>query len=358
MRALRSCADALVSALFLVVVESLLVSLVFHRELAGAWELRQALRVLPAIGWVTVAPLAIVGALLLAGMRRGADRPVRIGLVLAAVVFGALVGVGVTGGRHFASIPLRVAFVAVVAVGAGATTYALAPRLASVIARVPARVGMGALAGLAVVELANALVLPRLYPAFHAGLAVLAVLFAPLLSLLFRDRDARTGKTGAPTLAFVLGVAALLTAAGALLPRMARSLERADNVRFLFADRAPVLRYAVTVIAALAPPPEDPSSPSSPDAAVVAGGGVPGGTAAVDLRGRDIVLVSVDALRADHVGAYGYARPTMPNLDALAREGVVFSHAYCATPHTSYSVASMMTGKYMRPLVLQGAGHD
>ena len=63
MRALRSCADALVSALFLVVVESLLVSLVFHRELAGAWELRQALRVLPAIGWVTVAPLAIVGAL-------------------------------------------------------------------------------------------------------------------------------------------------------------------------------------------------------------------------------------------------------------------------------------------------------
>ena len=74
MRALRSCADALVSALFLVVVESLLVALVFHRELAGAWELRQALRVLPAIGWVTVAPLAVVGALLLAGMRRGVRR--------------------------------------------------------------------------------------------------------------------------------------------------------------------------------------------------------------------------------------------------------------------------------------------
>ncbi|HEU4536477.1 MAG TPA: sulfatase-like hydrolase/transferase, partial [Polyangiaceae bacterium] len=79
---------------------------------------------------------------------------------------------------------------------------------------------------------------------------------------------------------------------------------------------------------------------------------------AVDLRGRDIVLISVDALRADHVGAYGYGRPVTPHLDALAAEGVRFRHAYCATPHTSYSVASMMTGKYMRPLLLQGAGQE
>ncbi|MFO0570884.1 MAG: sulfatase-like hydrolase/transferase [Polyangiaceae bacterium] len=38
--------------------------------------------------------------------------------------------------------------------------------------------------------------------------------------------------------------------------------------------------------------------------------------------------------------------------------GAVFTHAYAATPHTSYSVTSMMTGKYMRPLLLQGAGSD
>ena len=44
-------------------------------------------------------------------------------------------------------------------------------------------------------------------------------------------------------------------------------------------------------------------------------------------------------------------RPTTPRLDALAREGTVFDEAYCPTPHTSYSITSMMAGKYMRPLL-------
>ena len=79
---------------------------------------------------------------------------------------------------------------------------------------------------------------------------------------------------------------------------------------------------------------------------------------AIDLRGRDVVLISVDALRADHVGAYGYGRPTTPRLDRLAAEGVVFEAAYTPTPHTSYAVSSLMTGKYIRPLVLQGLGDD
>ena len=64
----------------------------------------------------------------------------------------------------------------------------------------------------------------------------------------------------------------------------------------------------------------------------------------VDLSGRDIVLITIDALRADHVGAYGYPRPITPNLDRLAREGVVFDAAYTQTPHTSYAMTSMMTG--------------
>jgi arylsulfatase A-like enzyme len=78
----------------------------------------------------------------------------------------------------------------------------------------------------------------------------------------------------------------------------------------------------------------------------------------VDFRGRDILLVSIDALRADHVGAYGYPRKTTPHIDRLAETGAVFTEAYAPTPHTSYSVTSLMTGKYMRPLLLQGAGAD
>jgi arylsulfatase A-like enzyme len=79
---------------------------------------------------------------------------------------------------------------------------------------------------------------------------------------------------------------------------------------------------------------------------------------ALDWTGHDVLLVSIDALRADHAGTYGYARATTPNLDRLAREGAVFEAAYCPTPHTSYSVASLMTGKYMRPLLALGLGQD
>ena len=70
------------------------------------------------------------------------------------------------------------------------------------------------------------------------------------------------------------------------------------------------------------------------------------------------MLITVDALRADHVGAYGYARTTTPNIDALAAEGALFAHAYCPTPHTSYSVTSMMTGSTSRRSSRSGLGED
>jgi arylsulfatase A-like enzyme len=79
---------------------------------------------------------------------------------------------------------------------------------------------------------------------------------------------------------------------------------------------------------------------------------------ALDFRSRDFLLVSIDALRADHLGTYGYSRAVSPNIDRLAADAAVFERAYTATPHTSYAVTSLMTGKYMRPLLLQGAGSD
>jgi arylsulfatase A-like enzyme len=63
-------------------------------------------------------------------------------------------------------------------------------------------------------------------------------------------------------------------------------------------------------------------------------------------RPRVIVLISVDTLRADHLGLYGYERPTSPFLDALAREGVVFDDASAPSPFTLPSHASMLTGVY------------
>ena len=46
----------------------------------------------------------------------------------------------------------------------------------------------------------------------------------------------------------------------------------------------------------------------------------------------DIVLVSIDSLRADHLSGYGYARRTTPNLDALAETGLRFTDARSASP--------------------------
>lgn len=64
---------------------------------------------------------------------------------------------------------------------------------------------------------------------------------------------------------------------------------------------------------------------------------------AADAR-PNVVLISIDTLRADHLGAYGYERPTSPNLDRLAAEGVLFENAVAPSPWTLPSHASMLTG--------------
>jgi arylsulfatase A-like enzyme len=61
-------------------------------------------------------------------------------------------------------------------------------------------------------------------------------------------------------------------------------------------------------------------------------------------RPSAIVLVTVDTLRADAVSFAGYGLPTTPFLDGLAREGVVFTHAYAPSSWTPPSMASIFTG--------------
>jgi arylsulfatase A-like enzyme len=58
----------------------------------------------------------------------------------------------------------------------------------------------------------------------------------------------------------------------------------------------------------------------------------------------DVLVLLVDALRADHVGAYGYARATTPAIDALARDAVVFEQAVAQSTFTKSSIASLFTG--------------
>jgi arylsulfatase A-like enzyme len=83
-------------------------------------------------------------------------------------------------------------------------------------------------------------------------------------------------------------------------------------------------------------------------------------------RRHNVVLVSLDTLRADHVGAYGYSRPTSPHIDALARAGVVFDLAISQAVSTHPSHRSLFQSRYashtgdnfpMLAEVLRGRGY-
>jgi arylsulfatase A-like enzyme len=57
----------------------------------------------------------------------------------------------------------------------------------------------------------------------------------------------------------------------------------------------------------------------------------------------NVLVISIDTLRADHLSCYGYARPTSPRIDALAKEGVLFEHVVAAAPWTLPSYGSLFT---------------
>lgn len=59
---------------------------------------------------------------------------------------------------------------------------------------------------------------------------------------------------------------------------------------------------------------------------------------------RSVVLVTIDTLRADHLGIYGYDRPTSPNLDRLAAGATLYTRAMASSPWTVPSHASVFTG--------------
>jgi choline-sulfatase len=60
--------------------------------------------------------------------------------------------------------------------------------------------------------------------------------------------------------------------------------------------------------------------------------------------GAPIILISIDTLRPDRLGAYGSTRATTPAIDALARDGILFENAYSHCPLTLPAHSSMLTG--------------
>ncbi|MFO0553181.1 MAG: sulfatase-like hydrolase/transferase [Polyangiaceae bacterium] len=186
----------------------------------------------------------------------------------------------------------------------------------------------------------------------RAWLGALAGVGAGLASLALAG--SRTQRRLAPALGFALKfsrpvLALALFSAGAMRANAALPTVRALVAKSTAAPSGGVVTaLVITVIDAIEPaeaakPKETAPPPPAPP---------PG------LAGRDLILVTIDALRADHVGAYGYERSTSPAIDALASEGAVFDSAFAATSITSFSLASILTGKFMRPLAAMELGAD
>jgi hypothetical protein len=326
----------------LLAIEQYVVARAFHEQFVGPWEMVHARAYVMPIALAAALPCSLV----VVALARLVDAR-QVGIVAAAAAAsGAAVGVGVSHGRHFQNVPVRVAFILLV-VCIAALAGAMVVRGWSRARERAVAVALGA-AGVSVVAwCADAFLLPRLYPAFHDGCFAALLLGTAVLTTCLPTRWRRLG---------LLGVLASC-AALAFLGRSARALALEDNLRRVLLEHAPIEGRAVVLASFIAKPaPLDDAAfnESTKDAIARA----PSHNRAIDWTGHDVVLLTVDALRADHVSAYGYPRRTTPNIDRLAARGARFDHAYCPTPHTSYSVTSLMTGKYMRPLLAMGLSGD
>src|SRR4030042_1328364 len=59
-----------------------------------------------------------------------------------------------------------------------------------------------------------------------------------------------------------------------------------------------------------------------------------------------IIYFDIDCLRPDHLGCYGYNRPTSPAIDGIARQGVRFEHYYCASSPCLPSRTAWASGRF------------
>ena len=178
---------------------------------------------------------------------------------------------------------------------------------------------------------------PRLYNTVHLGLAGLA--FGAACLLLFSlatgldPRPMRFPRIAATALAglWIVSVAASLALYRANEDVKAFLYNHTTWTKRIF----PIL---ARVIPAFAPRP-------FPTGTSVPAGGGPDGAPSPDLKGANVILITIDAVRADHLGAYGSSRPVSPSLNRFALHSVMFLRAYTQGANTFAAFSSLMTGR-------------
>ena len=179
-----------------------------------------------------------------------------------------------------------------------------------------------------------------------AALAIAAVVVAGVASLVAIRilKAAPNWRTAVP-----LGQAALCYVAavplGALLSRLIERPVAALGRRL--ADVRPLVPRALTwglaallavCVAVTVPNLQLSATPAHVEYSALPGRGSP--------AGPNVVLITVDTLRADHLGCYGYERPTSPFLDSVAAEGTIFADACASAAWTKPATGTILTGLY------------
>lgn len=303
-----------------------------------------------ALGTLILAPIALAAGALAELAGRAAARPARVAFaVVAGIDAGAVTFLATRSAEGAPS-----AFASALALAAGGVVgWGAGPHLASAHKSGAPAFRLAAL-GLGLATTVACFVWAR--RASGAGgpgaLGVMAVVGLAIATLAYGPSE-RGGsiarrdphvRRALELFGAVRALAALVSifAGATMLPPPA---ERAALTARIDAEGAPFARAVVGIAVWLdpIPPPPNPAegAPKEPKAPL-------------DLEGWDVLVVTLEGVRADHVRAYGYDRPTTPTLDGLAREGVRFDAAYTAAPETPYAVSSLLAGTFTRPLVAMG----
>ena len=285
-----------------------------------------------------LAGLAIAGADALVRRTRHPARWAGALWTLACAPLVAYDAFALFSGPRAARIPGHAA-ISIAAVGVGLVAIRLAASVYVRLGERSPRALAGALALLGIgAAAANRFVLPRLYGWFHVTLSVATVVLF-ILAARLRVHAARR------RLVISAAVAVAACAFALFEVRTSQVMRYVAHERTALA--ALVLRGVPLSVQAR------PTVAAEHRAAEVTLPPLPAGPRRHD---ADVLLITVDALRVDHVGAFGYRRATTPNIDALAAGATRFTHAYAQAPHTSFSIASMLTGKYFPTLARLAPG--
>ena len=268
----------------------------------------------------------------------------RFYLAFLAAFASAPCFIALTNGRRVRDWAGRPAVVVAACIAAALVVYAVVTAIRSAQnSRTSRRLLVGA-AVLVFVSAAclDAFVLVRLYTPFHAALSLVAITSA-LIAASFTTSAATPSHSALGKI--YLGSVVVVALVGFL------ALQR-PPVRRAISEHAPLSSELANLLKR-----EDRANDHAPLSPPTPAADIPAQTAQrvapANPAYGDALLITIDALRADRLGALG-GNGVMPELDALAKSGVVFRHAYTTTPHTSYAITSLLAGKYLRPLIELG----